>query len=385
MKDHNSIFLLIILSVLFVPFAYIYVIFLILKELINKNYSTIKYLKNNKYLLLILTSCILSVAFSKYRLISSFFGMMIFACILTFSYVSVNSGGIDIQRILTIVYITALITYIVGAVQMLNPMYIMPEKWVDANEFNLKKRMFSTFFNPNVFGFYINIIILILCVSFDGIKNKRLCAIEKITFVSSIVCLFFTFSRTSWISLVLSLLCIGILLDKKYIRYAALIFICIFAADILLGINRADITKLPDDGSFSYRIELWKTSLKIIKDNLITGIGFGTFFKYTSVYSGKIVKYIEHCHNIYLQIFMESGIIGFIAFFTAAVSIFKRTLREYFFNKKDKIGILVILITVMALIHGAVDSVSLTPQIMIILSCFAGLVMSKYNVRSKTL
>lgn len=146
-----------------------------------------------------------------------------------------------------------------------------------------------------------------------------------------------------------------------------------------MGVNRADITKLPGDSSLSYRIELWRTGLRIIKDNSITGIGFGTFFKYTHLYSSVITKYIEHCHNIYLQIIMETGIIGFTTFLITLFSIVKRVLKEYFLDKRNKFSILVMLILSMTLIHGVVDSVSLTPQIMLILSCFIGLSLSEYK------
>lgn len=379
MKKCYTIFLLIFLSVLFVPLAYIYMIFLILKELINKKYETIKYVKDNKYLLFISISCLISIICSKYILISSFFGMMIFVCILTISYVSINCDNIDKEKLLMIIYITALITYVIGVFQMIDPMYVMPKKWIDAEEFDLKKRMFSTFFNPNVFGFYINIIIITICVNLGRSKNKRLNIIEKITFVSSIICLFFTFSRTSWVSLVLSFLCLGILFDKKYLFFVIIVLIFIFGTDTVLGVNRADIAKIPEDTSFLYRIELWKTSIRIIKDNLLTGIGFGTFFKYTTSYSSIITKYIEHCHNVYLQIFMETGIIGFTTFLITLVSIVKGVLKEYFLDKSNKFSILVMLILCMTLIHGVVDSVSLTPQIMLILSCFIGLAISEYK------
>lgn len=388
MKNCNTIFFLIFLSVLFVPFAYVYVIFLILKELVNNKYETIKYIKDNKYLLLISISCLLSIICSNYTQISSFFGMMIFVCILAISYVSLNCDGIDKEKLLTIIYITALITCIIGAIQMIDPSYVMPKKWVDAEEYNLKKRMFSTFFNPNVFGFYLNIIILTICVNLGTSKNKNVNIIEKVTFIFSIVCLFFTFSRTSWISLILSLSCIGILFDRKYLGYVIILFICIFVTDAFLGINRAAIAKLPQDGSFSYRIELWKTSLRIIKDNLITGIGFGTFFKYTSLYSNGLINYIEHCHNIYLQILMESGVVGFTTFLLTLVAIIKRVLKEHFLDKSNKFTILIMLILCMTLIHGVVDSVSLTPQIMIILSCLIGISLSEfksYNMKLKRL
>lgn len=381
-KRYNTIFILIVLSVLFVPLAYVYVIFLFLKELIKGRYETIEYFKSNKYLLLISVASLISIICSKYIQISSFFGMMIFVCIISISYTAVNYDGIDREKLLTIIYITALITYAIGIFQMFDPMYVMPKKWVDTEEYDLKKRMFSTFFNPNVFGFYINIIIITISVNFGRIKNKKLDMIEKITFVASIACLFLTFSRTSWISLILAFLTTGILFDKKYLTYAAFIFICIFGTDMIFGINRADITKLPSDSSLSYRIELWKTSLKIIKDNLITGIGFGTFFKYTSSYSDVITKYIEHCHNIYLQIFMETGIIGFVTFLLTSCSMIKRVLKEYFSDKENKFSIIIILISSMTLIHGAVDSVSLTPQIMMILSLFIGFSSAEYKVHS---
>lgn len=379
MKRYNTIFILILLCVLFVPFAYVYAIFLILKELINNKYETIKYIKDNRYLLLISISCLISILCSRYIQISSFFGMMIFVCILTISYITVNCNGIDREKLLTVIYLITLIAYIIGIIQMIDPSYVMPKKWVDTEEFNLTRRMFSTFFNPNVFGFYINLIIITICVNFGKTKNKSLDLIEKITFIASIICLFFTFSRTSWISLILSLFCIGIVFDKKYLVYALIVFACIFGADVLLGVNRADITKLSGDGSISYRIELWKTSLRIIKDNFITGIGFGTFFKYTSAYSDVITKYIEHCHNIYLQIFMETGIVGFTAFLITLFSIIKRVLKEYFLDRKNSFCILVMLVLCMTLIHGLIDSVSLTPQIMIILSCFIGYALTQFK------
>jgi len=76
---------------------------------------------------------------------------------------------------------------------------------------------------------------------------------------------------------------------------------------------------------------------------------------------------------------METGIIGFTTFLITLVSIVKRVLKEYFLDKSNKFSILVMLILCMTLIHGVVDSVSLTPQIMLILSCFIGLAISEYK------
>jgi O-antigen ligase len=401
-KKNFTIYILIVLSILFIPLAYIYAIYLIIRDLVKRDYKTIEYLKSNKYLMFISISVLVSTVFSKYVEISSFFGVMIFVCIGIISYLRVNfkvedsicdghnlkCNAYNLTKLLTIIYIATLISYMIGFFQLLDPMYIMPKKWIDMNEYNVKKRIFSSFLNPNVFGFYINIIIITICTRFSTAKNKKpenikFEILEKVTFICSIICLFYTFSRASWISLVSALFLVGILFDKKYILFSIIIFICIFGADAILGINRSDITKLSEDSSLAYRIELWKTSLKIIKDNLITGIGFGTFYKFTGLYSNIVKKYIEHCHNIYLQILMETGIIGFTVFLITLYSIVKRVIKEYILDKNNNLSILIILTLSMTLIHGVIDSVSLTPQIMMILSMIIGIYLAVSNKQKK--
>lgn len=389
-SKNYTIYILIILSILFMPFAYIYAIYLILKDFIKKDFRIIRYIKNNKYLIFISISILISIVFSKYISISSLFGVMIFVCISAVSYVAAsfnteqlnNSDGFNIKKLLLLVYITTLIVYIIGAFQMIDPMYIMPKKWVDVSEYNVSKRMYSSFFNPNVFGFYINIVIITICTRMNidkSKKDRKFDILAMLTFISSIICLFLTFSRAAWLSLVLALFLIGVLFDKKYIFISLLISVFIFGADALLGIDRANIVKLSDDSSLSYRLELWRISLKVIKDNFITGIGFGTFFKYTGLYSDIVKKYIEHCHNIYLQIFMETGIIGFSIFIGTLYSLVKKLLKECFKDKYNRFYIFLLLILTMTLIHGLIDSVSLTPQIMMILSLIAGLSLASYK------
>lgn len=427
-QKNYTIYILIVLSILFVPLAYIYIVYLILRDLLGKKYEMIKYFKENNNLILISLSVLISIIFSKYTQISLLYGVMIFVCIGTISYVAANfsfesqysrsyltykngdeqfslyaymyedidisdknsndSRYCNIEKLLTIIYIITLISYAVGIFQMISPMYVMPKKWVDLEEYNLKKRMFSTFFNPNIFGFYINIVIIIICTRFSrnkvlenvNIHTRKFEILEKATFISSIVCLFFTFSRSSWISLILSLFIVGILFDKKYLLYSIFIFVCLFGADILLETNRGDITKLSSDSSLSYRIELWKSSFKIIKDNFIVGIGFGTLYKYTPLYSNVIKSYIAHCHNVYLQILMDTGIIGFIIFLKTFYSMTKKILKEYLLNKKNEFNIFLILVLGMIMINSLADSVSLTPQMMMILSLIIGISLKRYEV-----
>lgn len=382
-KNSTVIIILMALMVLCVPLAYVCVIGLFLYNLYKKNYSTIRIIKDNKGLLCVLGCGVLTILFSKYKLISSFFGMMIFACVLTISTVYVNYKEIDKKQLIKTIYIIALITYAIGLYQEFSPLYVMPIKWVDQGEYNIKRRIYSSFFNPNVFGFYINIIII--CI-ISNMKSYRICnrfdVLEKITLVLSFICLYLTFSRTAWISLLIALMCVA-LLNKKYWKYFFIVFIVLFLSDKLLGVNRTDISRAVQDNSLCYRLEIWKTSLRIIKDNFIFGIGFGTFFKYTPLYSSIVVKYIEHCHNIYLQIMLDTGIVGFTIFIVMLVKTLIKISLAYIENKSNNVNSFMLMVICMTMVHGLVDSVSLTPQILIILSGIVGYALAYYKGASQ--
>lgn len=191
--------------------------------------------------------------------------------------------------------------------------------------------------------------------------------------------LILTFSRTAWISLIVSLVFCGLLFDKKYFKFAFIIAVALVGLDKILNIGRFDPLRAAEDSSIMYRLEIWKSCFKIIKDNLITGIGFGTLFKYITSYSSVVKPNVEHCHNLYIQIIIETGIIGFSLF----LFIFSNLIKNLFYKaSKTKNNPQVTTswtIIIMILIHGLVDSVFFTPQIMMILSIYIGIMLNEHN------
>lgn len=65
------------------------------------------------------------------------------------------------------------------------------------------------------------------------------------------------------------------------------------------------------------RILIWKSAYKMIKDYPVIGVGPGNF---TDLYQKKYISpnakepSLRHCHNIFLQILTENGVIGFFSF-----------------------------------------------------------------------
>jgi len=356
--------LIVISSVLFIPAAYVFVASVFVLQFAKGNIN----LKNNNTIFrLIIAYVFIGVSFSQYKLISSAYGLMMLLCLYSYYLFSLSSTSLNLNKTKKIIYTISIIVFLIGIFQYLSPQFAMPGKWVDKGEYQLHKRIYSTFFNPNIFGFYINFIIIMVCESLDLKKIN----IEWIVFTSGVLCLFLTFSRTAWISLIISLLIVSTF-NKKYLKFAIIISITIFGMDKILGIGRMDPVKAAEDSSILYRFEIWKACIRILKDKFFTGIGFGTLFKHISQYSDVVKPNVEHCHNLYLQIFTETGIAGFsifIIFLYKAVSTLWSKIRGY---KNNQLWITSLTVLIMTMIHGMVDSVFFTPQILMILSIYAG-------------
>lgn len=380
MKRHHQLYILLILSIIFIPAAYLFVAAVFVVQMHKGEYASLKLIKNNKILVIILLYIVIGVVFSEHILISSLYGLMMFLCLYSIGMANVNISHTDLHNIKKIIYIVTLIVFIIGILQFINPQFVMPKKWVDGEEFKLNKRIFSTFFNPNVFGFYINIILIIVCgtINFNG-DDK----LETIVFTLGIICLFLTFSRTAWLSIIATLIISGILFNKKYFKFALIIALVILSLDTSFSVGRSDPSKVLEDSSMLYRFEIWKACYKIIKDNLITGIGFGTLSKYITEYSDVVKSNIEHCHNIYIQVLTETGIIGT----SGVLFVLYNLIKKLWFKIKEKRNqnlVTSFAVIIMVLIHGTVDSVLLTPQIMMILSIYVGIMLNENKERLVT-
>ncbi|MBN3041190.1 MAG: O-antigen ligase family protein, partial [Candidatus Omnitrophica bacterium] len=72
-----------------------------------------------------------------------------------------------------------------------------------------------------------------------------------------------------------------------------------------------------------FRMEIFHSALLFIRQHPLKGIGLGYFFSYT---------YLNHAHNIFLQIMVEAGLIGlvsFVFFILAAARYFIQKIRKF--------------------------------------------------------
>ncbi len=126
------------------------------------------------------------------------------------------------------------------------------------------------------------------------------------------------------------------------------------------------------------RIYLWKSSVKMIKDYPLFGIGIGNFNQvyigqnYISPYANE--KNLVSPHNIYLHVFTESGLLGEIPF------LFLLGYMVYYlvnsFKKGNKIALGILLGYMAVLIQGFVDFPFLQRELSQVVWFYFGIVVS---------
>jgi O-antigen ligase len=111
--------------------------------------------------------------------------------------------------------------------------------------------------------------------------------------------------------------------NRSYFTRITLVALCVtfISFFLLLQANNqkfSDIINFNERSSLASRIMIWQASSKMIVDHPIIGIGPGNFQKIYLGYQQYFPPYLEwavpHPHNIYLALWLQTGIIGLIGF-----------------------------------------------------------------------
>lgn len=188
------------------------------------------------------------------------------------------------------------------------------------------RRITSTFENPNHFGAFLMLAMfpVIMLMIYEKNKSKKLayCILSLLIFASMVM----TGSRNAYLGFVLACIVLCILINWKLIWI--LISTCI-AAVFINPIGKRFI-QITDESQNISRINLWKTAIKMIKDNPIFGVGNGNYVSNYDLYTTKykipkfegLKRYPSH--NSYLKVESELGIVGIVSFIGMLFMIFNK-------------------------------------------------------------
>ena len=260
----------------------------------------------------------------------------------------------------------------------------------------LDGRLVATFEYHSRIAKYISLLLPIaVCIFlwYKDIMSRLFLALLIILCSFSLV---LTMNRTSWIAILITMLFVGFAVQKKLLM-VIVIGVCALLIFILPSkfIKHAKTVTQVDKFFASKkilgeRLLCWKASISMIQDHPLLGIGPGkkNFRDAFQLYGGKIkeaekqikkektsvqpkeiktrkkslvkgVEKLSHAHNIFLHIWVETGIVGLLAFLWLFVTVFYAAIKsgrslKSGYEKALLLGITASLISIFS--HGLTDS-----------------------------
>lgn len=229
--------------------------------------------------------------------------------------------------------LSAAISVAYGFSQMIFGIDTSEMKWVDGKAFpELKNRIFSTWENPNIFAAYLDMVISVLLGFFVKLQNKRIRQLICVAIAACLICLVMTYARGAFLAIVVIICGYGALKDKRILLAMAAAVLLFLLFDNVL-VERLQQSLSMTDTSSEMRVAMWESTIQMIMDHPLLGIGWGAYWMVYPLYDTYIVDgsvKLVHAHNIYLNYLAEIGIAGGIAFFVY----FFKTMGTALFNKQ---------------------------------------------------
>lgn len=230
-------------------------------------------------------------------------------------------------KICAALYACVVVTGIVGVVQAI----LKVETDASLTDLTLNAdmpgRVFSTLGNPNNFA-QLLVLFMPFAAAFALTEKRKarrtaLCVLLLIPFVS----LLQTYSRSGWIAFAVAVMVFAALANRRSVPF--ILLLCVLAIPFLPEsvLNRILTIGNMQDSSSSFRLVIWEGALDMLETCWICGVGIGPG-AFKSVFPrfafGKTVE-VAHCHMQFLEIFLETGLIGLLSFFFMTFTIIKRS------------------------------------------------------------
>lgn len=239
-------------------------------------------------------------------------------------------------------------------------------------------------FTPNIVaGAIAPIIPLALAWAFVQTSLRRVLVLALAVMVGGAVIL--TQSRGALMGIVVA---VGVLLVWRFSRLVWLlpvIAVAGVAAIALVGPANLLETVLSSDstGTAAGRLELWDRALWIMSDFPFTGIGLGTFEKVVPVLYPLFINDpnapLPHAHNLYLQMGVDYGIGGVVAFIGLVATAFATALsnvRHAMDRAGGWIAIGLFAAYLVYLLHGLLDAVAISTKVSVVVWFVLGLIVA---------
>ena len=216
------------------------------------------------------------------------------------------------------------------------------------------------------------------------IKHKIVRIVIAVLFCLTAFCLTLTYARGACLSIALVIFVYSILYNRKVLLALIGLAVILLLSDATLVDRMTSIfTKM--DTSSEMRLAFWESTIAMILDHPLLGIGWGSYFmvypNYDYYMQGNFIK-IVHAHNMYLNFMAEIGLFGFASYMGCFFGVIYKAFKAHVM----KLDILVkamflgigLGLSALAL-NGFTDYVMFNTELSMLVWLFSGIVVSGYK------
>ncbi len=184
-------------------------------------------------------------------------------------------------------------------------------------------RLQSTFTHPNIFAFYLT---LIIPLTLYALKDKtvalgsgsRLALTLYLFYLLALLVL--TQTRSAWLACMIVFFAYALLFERRYLLYLMLLPLVALLVpeirerllDLGSGTTAVAYAKL---NSFAWRLSIWESGLQWMRpSHYLFGYGLEAFRHYSQTFFPAANHMNWGAHNVYVQWFFDAGMIGLLAY-----------------------------------------------------------------------
>jgi O-antigen ligase len=212
-------------------------------------------------------------------------------------------------------------------------------------------RIHATFSHPNVFAFYLTLVIAtILYIQKTALEKMRplVRAGLWLYMLLLLALLVYTKTRSAWAGMWLVFCLYGLFFQRRYLLYVlvapALLLLDADVRDRLADLGSNNET--PADGnvnSYTWRVILWTAGLNWMdSSHKLLGYGLDSFKIYSTQFFPLEGRDTWDPHNVYVQLFFETGVAGVAAYLWLFWGLLRRLLQVC---KRDPPGGVILIAT----------------------------------------
>ena len=249
--------------------------------------------------------------------------------------------------------------------------------WVSIAEQLVDSRAFAFFSSPNILGSVCMVMSIVAITAW--LDQRKWCYL--VYTLLAILTLILTFSRSAWLGLAIGIIVALIIKNWKLMAFTPLGFLALLVPSIRQRLLVVFSQSYLVDAALDGRIWSFNNAIEIFKSSPLIGTGPGTYGGQTAIYYDSPIYLrgmqngyvaLPYTDNQWLQVLVQTGVIGALSMGCFFVSHFVSNLRQYI-RARQYFSLGIIAATAAIIVNGAFANILEFGAVSILAGAYLGL------------